>query len=93
MHEIASPAQVELARRFRQTLSTYQHHRDLIAIGAYQRGTDPRVDAAMALWPRMQKFLQQGIQERTGLAQSLAALEAVLRESPEAAAADTKVST
>ena len=90
MHEIASPAQVELARRFRQTLSTYQHHRDLIAIGAYQRGTDPRVDAALALWPRMQKFLQQGIQERTGLAQSVAALEAVLKEPPEAAA-DTKV--
>ena len=92
MHEIAAPAQLELARRFRQTLSTYQHHRDLIAIGAYQRGTDPRVDAAMALWPRMQKFLQQGIQERTGLAQSVAALEAVLKEVPEAAA-DTKVTS
>jgi len=92
MHEIASPAQLELARRFRQTLSTYQHHRDLIAIGAYQRGTDPRVDAAIALWPRMQRFLQQGIQERTGLAQSVAALEAVLNEAPEAAA-ETKVAS
>jgi len=92
MHEIAAPAQLELARRFRQTLSTYQHHRDLIAIGAYQRGTDPRVDAAMTLWPRMQKFLQQGIQERTGLAQSVAALEAVLKEVPETTA-DTKVTS
>jgi flagellum-specific ATP synthase len=92
MHEIASPAQLELARRFRQTLSIYQQHRDLIAIGAYQRGTDPRVDAAMALWPRMQKFLQQGIQERTGLAQSAAALEAVLKEVPEPAT-DTKVTS
>jgi flagellum-specific ATP synthase len=90
MHEIAAPAQLELARRFRQAFSTYQHHRDLIAIGAYQRGSDPRVDAAMALWPRMQKFLQQGMQERTGLAQSVAALEAVLKEVPDAAA-DTKV--
>ena len=92
MHEIAAPAQLELARRFRQTLSTYQHHRDLIAIGAYQRGTDPRVDAAMTLWPRMQRFLQQGIPERTGLAQSVAALEAVLKEVPETAA-DTKVTS
>jgi flagellum-specific ATP synthase len=90
MHEIAAPAQLELARRFRQTFSTYQHHRDLIAIGAYQRGSDPRVDAAMALWPRMQKFMQQGIQERTGLAQSVAALEAVLKEVPDATA-DAKV--
>jgi flagellum-specific ATP synthase len=83
MHEIASPTQLELARRFRQTLSVYQHHSDLIAIGAYQRGNDPRVDAAISLWPRMQKFLQQGIQERTGLEQSLAALETVLKEVPE----------
>jgi hypothetical protein len=44
----------------------------------------------MALWPRMQKFMQQGIQERTGLAQSVAALEAVLKEVPDATA-DAKV--
>ncbi len=48
--------------------STYQHHRDLIAIGAYQRGSDPRVDAAIALWPRMQKFLAQDIHENVGYA-------------------------
>ena len=42
MHEIAPQEQIALARKFRQTLSIYEHHRDLIAIGAYQRGTDPR---------------------------------------------------
>jgi flagellum-specific ATP synthase len=84
MHEIASPDRWRPRSRFRQTLSIYQQHRDLIAIGAYQRGTDPRVDAAITLWPRMQKFLQQGIQERTGLAQSAAALEAVSERSSRA---------
>ena len=59
--------QLELARRFASTLSTYEHNRDLIAIGAYQRGSDPRVDAAIALWPRMQKFLQQDMHERVEL--------------------------
>ena len=80
MHEIVTPAQATLARRFRAALSTYEHHRDLIAIGAYQRGSDPRVDAAMALWPRIQTFLQQDMHERVDIATSLAALQAILAE-------------
>jgi len=78
MQEIASAPQMEQARRFRQTLATYQHHRDLIAIGAYQKGSDPRVDTAITLWPRLEKFLQQGIHEQVNFAASLTALNAVL---------------
>ncbi|MFX8676984.1 flagellum-specific ATP synthase FliI, partial [Acinetobacter baumannii] len=77
-HEIASPAQIQAARQFRQVMATYQQNRDLIAVGAYQRGSDPRVDGAIALWPRMQKFLQQDIQERVDFAASLTALQGVL---------------
>jgi flagellum-specific ATP synthase len=80
MHEIVPAAQATLARRFRHALSTYEHHRDLIAIGAYQRGSDPRVDAAIDLWPKMQKFLAQDMTERVDLATSLAALKAALAE-------------
>jgi flagellum-specific ATP synthase len=80
MHEIVPPAQSALARRFRLALSTYEHHRDLIAIGAYQRGSDPRVDSAIAMWPRIQKFLQQDMRERVDLATSLAALKETLAE-------------
>ena len=80
MHEIVPPGQLQLARRFRQVVATYEQHRDLIAIGAYQRGSDPRVDAAIAMWPRIQKFLQQDMHERVNLQESLAALEAVLAE-------------
>jgi flagellum-specific ATP synthase len=81
MHEISSPVQMQIARQFRQTLATYQHNRDLIAIGAYQRGSDPRVDNAITLWPRMQKFLQQDIHEHVDFAASLTALQSVLADS------------
>ncbi|MGH8136707.1 MAG: flagellar protein export ATPase FliI [Steroidobacteraceae bacterium] len=81
MHEIASPGQIRSAREFRQTLATYQQHRDLIAVGAYQRGSDPRVDNAVTLWPSMQKFLQQDMHEHVDFAASLTALTAVLAES------------
>jgi flagellum-specific ATP synthase len=81
MHEIASDGQIRLARQLRQTLSIYQQHQDLIAIGAYQKGSDPRVDHAIALWPRIQKFLQQDIDERVDFAASLTALRATLADS------------
>ena len=81
MHEISSPAQIQAARSFRQALSTYAQNRDLISIGAYTRGSDPRVDNAVTLWPRMQSFLQQDMRERVDFAASLTALEATLAES------------
>ena len=81
MNEIVSPAHVGAARQFRQILSTYQQHRDLVAIGAYQRGSDARVDQAIRLWPGVQQFLQQDMRERVDLAASLAALDGLLAES------------
>jgi flagellum-specific ATP synthase len=92
MHEIASPGQIQIARQFRQTLAIYQQHRDLIAVGAYQRGSDPRVDNAITLWPRLQGFLQQEMHERVDFAASLTALQAALAES-EAAKPDPARST
>ena len=85
MHEIVAADHLQLARRLRQVLSSYEQHRDLIAIGAYQRGSDPRVDAAIALWPRVQRFLQQDMRERVDLAASLAALQALLADPATAA--------
>jgi flagellum-specific ATP synthase len=80
MHEIVPHSHSDLARRFRQILSTYQQNRDLISIGAYQRGSDPRVDAAIALWPRIQRFLQQDLRECVDYRASLNALGALLGE-------------
>ncbi|MGE0583075.1 MAG: flagellar protein export ATPase FliI [Steroidobacteraceae bacterium] len=80
MHDIVPDGHFESARRFRQMLSTYTQHRDLIAIGAYRAGSDPRVDAALARWPRMQAFLQQHMRERADLASSIGALADVSAE-------------
>jgi flagellum-specific ATP synthase len=79
MHEITPKPHREASRQFRQLLSIYQQNRDLISIGAYQRGSDPRIDAAIALWPRMQNFLQQDISERVDFTTSVAELNALLK--------------
>ena len=82
MQEIIPAEHAELARRFRQTLSTYQQHRDLINIGAYQKGSDPRIDTAIELWPAMQKFLMQPIEQRVGHAEAVNALRQLFANAP-----------
>jgi len=80
MQEIVPKSHMQLARTFRQTLSTYQQNRDLIAIGAYQKGSDPRVDHAIAQWPKLQQFLQQDMHEAVDFATSLKQLTEVVGE-------------
>jgi flagellum-specific ATP synthase len=80
MFDIVPPSQMQAARRLKQSLSTYQHNRDLVAIGAYQRGSDPRIDAAIAQWPGLQRFLQQDIHENVNLPDSVAQLAALFGE-------------
>jgi flagellum-specific ATP synthase len=57
----------------------YQQNRDLIAIGAYQRGSDPRIDAAINGWPQMQSFLQQDMHEQFGLTPSINQLQQLVK--------------
>ena len=75
---ITSPEQRQLIRRFRQLNAAYAQNRDLITIGAYAKGSDPRVDEAIQYWPAIQKFLQQDGNESISFAQSFAALKALL---------------
>ncbi|HLU79533.1 MAG TPA: FliI/YscN family ATPase, partial [Burkholderiaceae bacterium] len=44
MASIVSREHISLVHRFKQTVSTYQRNRDLIAIGAYTAGNDPQID-------------------------------------------------
>lgn len=78
MHDIVPSEHSAVARHFRQTLSLYQQNRDLIAIGAYQKGSDPRIDAAIARWPVIQSFLQQDMHERVDYETSLSQLAQVV---------------
>ncbi|HRD71876.1 MAG TPA: FliI/YscN family ATPase, partial [Aquimonas sp.] len=47
----------------RQMMSAYSSHKDLIAIGAYQKGSDPRVDDALRRWPALMRFLSQDVND------------------------------
>ncbi|MCX8086992.1 MAG: flagellar protein export ATPase FliI [Rhodocyclaceae bacterium] len=80
MTNLITPEQFERVRRFKQLYSRYQRARDLLAVGAYAPGSDPLLDRAIALYPQLERFLQQAIEERADLAHSQAALEAIFPE-------------
>lgn len=78
MPQIADEEQQRLISQFRQIYSIYQEHRDLIAVGAYQGGSDPRVDDAMARWPKIIEFLRQQQDQKVSTSKSVTALQALL---------------
>ncbi len=85
MTEITDENHRTSARRFKKFYSTYRQHRDLISVGAYQRGADPRVDEAIAYYPKLMEFLQQDMFEPVPLVESLDDLERLITNPPAAA--------
>ncbi|HQU90435.1 MAG TPA: flagellum-specific ATP synthase FliI, partial [Denitromonas sp.] len=74
MHNLVKPSHFEHVRRFKLLFSRYQRSRDLIAVGAYQAGSDPVLDQAVEAYPALEAFLQQGIDEREGFDAAVANL-------------------
>lgn len=78
MHNITSSTHQKLSRRLKQLNSRYMRSQDLINVGAYQAGSDPVLDEAIARNTQVQAFLQQDITERADVADSLQQLNQVL---------------
>ena len=80
--EIADPVWRDRIGRLKRLLAAYNSNRDLIAIGAYQRGNDPLVDEALARWPEILTFLGQDVTLSADLRQSRAELELLIERAP-----------
>jgi len=78
MTSLITEKQFEEIRRFKQLYSRYQRSRDLISVGAYASGSDPVLDDAIALYPQMETFLQQRMNEQARHDASVNALDALL---------------
>ena len=74
MIDVVSPEHMETANRFRSVLATYEEARDLIDIGAYKPGSNPRIDEAIALIDNCYNFLSQGIYEEAAFNDTLTTL-------------------
>ena len=65
MNSLITPHHQERARQFKQLYARYQRARDLISVGAYVAGSDPLLDRAIAIYPSLEAFLQQVVEERS----------------------------
>ena len=79
MVEIVSPKHRELASKLRDILSVYEKNEDLLSIGAYKAGTNPRLDYAISKIDQINAFLMQGINESFSYDESLHQLESILQ--------------
>ena len=79
MQNIVPEEHLKNMQRFKQLLSRYQQNRDLIAIGAYTQGADAETDAAIERFPHLRAFIQQGINQRVLMPESIANLQSVIR--------------
>ena len=78
--EIVSPEVLAAGQTLRAALAAFRDKEDLISIGAYQQGTDPRVDAALAHRAQIDAFLRQAPDDPTAAEDADTRLLALARE-------------
>jgi flagellum-specific ATP synthase len=78
--EIASPQDQAAAGAVRGLMAAYHDAKDLIQLGAYVNGSDPRVEAARAALPEITAFLQQKLDDHATLPETLNRLRALSRK-------------
>ncbi|MDR3323770.1 MAG: FliI/YscN family ATPase, partial [Zoogloeaceae bacterium] len=74
MVNLIEPGHLDLIRKFKVLFSRYQRARDLITVGAYVPGSDPVLDQAVGLYPRMEGYLQQNFNDSADFAESVLGL-------------------
>ncbi|NAW64717.1 flagellar protein export ATPase FliI [Photobacterium halotolerans] len=63
MPAIVDEEQMLMSKAVRQILSICRKNQDLVSIGAYKPGSDPAIDQAFTLKPRLDQYLQQAMKE------------------------------
>jgi len=64
---LSTPEQKEASRALREALSEYRRSEDLINLGAYVSGANPKLDAAIRNRDDVNRFLRQGVQEKSSI--------------------------
>lgn len=83
MPDIIDDKHKEYAARFIDILATYKKYEDMIVIGAYKSGTNPKVDFAIKMIDNLKSYLRQGMNEKRDFIDSLQGLYFLLDSSHE----------
>ncbi len=77
MRDIVDPGHLDNAKKLVRVLSVYREAEDLINIGAYVDGSDPKIDYAKRMIDKINSFLQQDISQKVSFGESVAGLKAL----------------
>lgn len=83
MPQVTAKPQQLAAQRARALLAAYEEKRDLIALGAYSKGSDPRLDQAIAAAPELERFLCQEASSIEASPSTLQALKSIVDRYPD----------
>lgn len=78
MSSVITPEHREWAGQIREWMATYSQVEDILNLGAYQRGSNPRIDTAIQVHDRITQLLRQGVGEGASLDQTLASMHAIV---------------
>jgi len=79
MPELVSAEHKQLSSRMRDILSIYEKNADLVSIGAYKNGINPKLDYALSKLDSVNQFLMQGTDESFSYQQCLDQLQQILQ--------------
>ncbi|MEW6417093.1 MAG: FliI/YscN family ATPase [Nitrospirota bacterium] len=74
MPDITDTKHQEYASKFIEILATYRRFEDMINLGAYKEGSNPKVDYAIRMVDRLKTYLKQGMNERRDIGDALQGL-------------------
>ena len=78
MIDVTSKDHYDLSMKFKDILATYDEAKDLINIGAYAKGSNPKWDIAIEKIDHINVYLKQGIMETVSMAESLRTLKEIV---------------
>ena len=77
MMDVTGTEQQQLAGRFKELMATYRQSEDLINIGAYKAGSNPKIDRAIGKMDEMVAYMKQDIRDAVSFDQALGGLEKI----------------
>lgn len=80
MPDIVDQKHLYLANEFRDALAAYKSAEDLINIGAYVKGSNPRIDRSLELIEKLRTYLKQDMNEKVSFEKSIEQLQEIFYE-------------
>lgn len=78
MKNVVTNDHVRLSQKLRENLATFKEAEDLINIGAYKPGSNPKIDKAVKVIDQLNDFLKQRVEDKSDMNQTLRQLQGIL---------------